>query len=382
MPARGACAVAGPLRAIRRALRLPACVSRTFPSRLWTVSGTAAVLDRGPPGEWLCRHRLYRTRRGLWRLFGERVARLMPVGAPGRGRRKPGLFRLAESHPRVRAWADGRVSPPRHPHARERLFLDHPFFHQRARPERLTCWSPMMKENLVATGFRAGRSTSLVRRRSTRTSIRMASGAARSCATAWSRSARPILLFATLGQLRSTGRDGTFRAFMAALDQASLAGATDCPAAPPTLGGLLLREFRSRRDVVFSRYVRSCPACGGGRPAKRSFSPATAPPRDVCISPGSTMAWRPRSSTRRRRAGVQPGDSGGVREVLPFELAEPAPSVRKFRKARCRWPAHPINWCRLFEKLSLIGRGWPRRKAIGRTCWALDGRSTERLAAL
>ena len=171
---------------------------------------------------------------------------------------------------------------------------DHPYYPQRSVPDKLTCWSDIMRDDLVRIGgFLPEKIESI--------------GAPvfdpyLDPAGKWTRQelcehmaldpTRPILLFATLGQMRMFWDEtGTFRAFLQALDQAALPG-------PPQI---VLRlhpisidhyydEFRSRKDIVFSRYSRYCPGIRWWPSREEMFLAGNLLRHsDVCISPGSTM---------------------------------------------------------------------------------------------
>jgi len=245
----------------------------------------------------------------------------------------------------------------------------------------------MMKENLVANGgFRAGQ-------------IEVIGAPAFDAYFdpdgIWSREelcnrmgldpARPILLFATLGQLRQHWDEtGTFRAFMAALDQASLAGPPQIVLRlHPLSVDYYFEEFRSRRDVVFSRYVRSCPGMRWW-PSREEVILAGNLLRhaDVCISPGSTMA-------------VEAAIFDTPTVVPAFNPAIPEEFERYFRSSwlnqHLRFVVHegqvpvastPDQLVSALRK-ALADRSWlaEGRKAIrAHVLGPLDGRSTERLA--
>ncbi len=175
---------------------------------------------------------------------------------------------------------------------------DHPFYPQRSRPDRLSCWSPWVKDGLIKRGGFLPEQIEPI-------------GApifdAYLAADAkWSRQklcermnldpARPIIVFATLGQMQMFWDEtGTFRAFLDALDRARLPG-------PPQI---VLRlhpisiehyfdDFRARPDVVISRYSRYCP-CMRWWPSRDETMLAGNLLRHaaVCISPGSSMTVEP-----------------------------------------------------------------------------------------
>ena len=171
---------------------------------------------------------------------------------------------------------------------------DNPFYPRRFRPDRLTCWSELMRDNLVKLGSFLPEQIEVIGA--------PAFDAYFDPSGNWSRqelcdymgldSSRPILLFATLGQVQTFWDEtGTFRAFLQALDRANLPG-------PPQVVLRLhpisvdhyFEEFRARTDVVFSRYTRYCPGMRWW-PSREEMLLAGNLLRhaDVCISPGSTM---------------------------------------------------------------------------------------------
>jgi hypothetical protein len=172
---------------------------------------------------------------------------------------------------------------------------DHPFYSQPARPDRLTCWSAVIKENLVNIGHFSPEQIDVIGAPVFDPYLDPAGEWTRQglCDRIGLDPARPILLFATLGQMQMFWDEtGTFRAFLEALDQAALPG-------PPQI---VLRlhpisvdhyfdEFRSRKDVVFSRYTRYCPNIRWWPSREEMFLAGNLLRHaDVCISPGSTMS--------------------------------------------------------------------------------------------
>jgi len=172
---------------------------------------------------------------------------------------------------------------------------DHPYYPQPAKTRTFTCWSQAVKADLVnIKGYRSQQIEIIgapvfdtyFQKNSTWTRKQL-------CERMNLEPNRPILLFATLGQMkRFWDETGTFRAFLTALDKARLPG-------PPQV---VLRlhpisidhyfdEFRKRRDVTFSRYSRYVP-CMRWCPSKEEVVLAGNLLRhaDVCISPGSTMS--------------------------------------------------------------------------------------------
>jgi hypothetical protein len=339
-------------------------------------------------GEWLCRHGLHRARRGLWRAFGERVA----ATDAGKWRdliedERPNCF---VSLNLTLGFGRGPTAVCRRkgiPTLGNVFSWDHPFFHQRTRPDRLTCWSPMMKENLVAKGGFKAEQVDVIGA--------PAFDAYFDRAGVWSREelcsrvgldpARPIVLYATLGQLRQHWDEtGTFRAFVAALDRAALPGPPQIILRlHPLSVDYYFEEFRSRPDVVFSRYVRSCPGMRWWPSREEAILAGNLLRHaDVCISPGSTMvveaaifdtptivpAFNPAIPDEYNRFFR----SGWLRQHLRFLVEEdriPVPTTTDDLVAAVRHALADRSW--LAE-----GRKAVRDYVLG----PLDGRATERLA--
>jgi hypothetical protein len=171
---------------------------------------------------------------------------------------------------------------------------DNPFYKQPSRPDRLTCWSTVMRETLVNIGGFLPDQIEIIGAPVFDPYFDSAGNWTRQqfCDHMGLDPARPILLFATLGQLQIyRDETGTFRSFLQALDQANLPG-------PPQI---ILRlhpisvdhyfdEFRSRKDVVFSRYIRYVPGMRWCPLHEETILAGNLLRHaDVCISPGSTM---------------------------------------------------------------------------------------------
>lgn len=172
---------------------------------------------------------------------------------------------------------------------------DHPFYSQPSRPDLLTCWSLDMRRNLIRIGGFLPEQIVITgapifdpyfdpvgiwNRREL-------------CDRMGLDPLRPIILFATLGQLRMFWDEtGTFRAFLDAFDHADLPG-------PPQIVLRLhpisidhyFEEFRRRKDVFFSRYTRYFPGIRWCPSRDEVFLAGNLMRHaDVCISPGSTMS--------------------------------------------------------------------------------------------
>ncbi len=198
---------------------------------------------------------------------------------------------------------------------------------------------------------------------------------------------RPILLFATLGQMRMFWDEtGTFRAFLDALDQAALPG-------PPQIVLRLhpisvdhyFEEFRTREDVVFSRYSRYCPNMRWWPSRDEMFLAGNLLRHaDACISPGSTMT-------------IESAIFDTPTIVPTFNPLVPQEYDRFFRE---NWLNRHFRFLVEENTVALAGspdeligavrraladRSWlseGRRKIRDWLLGPLDGRATERLAGL
>lgn len=246
-------------------------------------------------GRWLAARGLRRTRRRLWRFFGERLARADAGSwAAAVSEDPPDCFVSTNLN---LGYGRGIMAVCRQlgiPTLGNVFSWDHPYNRQLSRPDRLTCWSPMMKEDLVRFGgFKAD-------------AIEI-TGAPLfdpyfDHGGAWTRkelcdhfgldASRPVLLYATLGQMeRYIDETGTFRAFLEALDNASLPGPPQIILRlHPLSVDYYFKDFRSRKDVVFSRYTGYCPGMRWWPSREEALLAGnTLRHADVCISPGSTM---------------------------------------------------------------------------------------------
>ncbi|MCD4653048.1 glycosyltransferase [bacterium] len=171
---------------------------------------------------------------------------------------------------------------------------DHPYYEQRARPDRLTCWSKIVRDDLIRIKHFHPEQITVIGAPVFDLYFEKSGIWTREefCDRMKLDPARPIVLFATLGQMKMFWDEtGTFRAFLAALDRSNLPG-------PPQI---ILRlhpisvdhyfeEFRSREDIVFSRYKRYCPGIRWWPSREEIFLAGNMLRHaDVCISPGSTM---------------------------------------------------------------------------------------------
>jgi hypothetical protein len=244
---------------------------------------------------WLTRFGLRRARHWLWKFIGERAnaadaAFLNHLLDEFR----PDCFVTAHLNQGFCRGLIGLCCRKGIPTIGNVFSWDHPFYRQSSRPDWLTCWSTVMRDNLVKFGgFLPGQ-------------IEVIGAPVFDLyfdpSGIWTRQefcdrigldpARPILLFATLGQMQMFWDEtGTFRAFLQALDQAALPGPPQVVLRlHPISVDYYFDEFRTRKDLVFSRYSRYCP---GMRwcPSRDEiiFAGNLLRHADVCISPGSTM---------------------------------------------------------------------------------------------
>lgn len=246
-------------------------------------------------GRWLCGHGLAGARRVLWRLVGERL-----TAADGQRSKRfveeawPDCFISTDLNA---ASGGGLLAMCRRkgiPTVGNVFSWDHPYYQQRSRPGRLACWSPVMKKGLVEMGGFLPQQIEVI-------------GAPVfdpyfDPGGVWSRQelcsrmgldpARPILVYATLGQIRMFWDEtGTFRAFMAELDRQGLPGPPQVVLRlHPRSTDHYFEEFRSRSDVVFSRYTGYCPGMRWWPSRDETLLAGNILRHaDVCISPGSTF---------------------------------------------------------------------------------------------
>ncbi len=246
-------------------------------------------------GRRLCHYGLPGARRLLWQVLGERlVAADADYLNQFVDEVRPDCFVTAQLN---LGFGRGMVAMCRRkgiPTVGNVFSWDHPFYPQQSRPDVLTCWSAEVRDGLVKIGGFLPKQIEVI-------------GAPMfdpyfDPAGVWTRKelcdrmgldpARPILLFATLGQMRKFWDEtGTFRGFLAALDRAGLPG-------PPQVVLRLhpisvdhyFEEFRSRKDVVFSRYTGYCPGMQWWASRDEVILAGNLLRHaDACISPGSTM---------------------------------------------------------------------------------------------
>jgi len=171
---------------------------------------------------------------------------------------------------------------------------DHPFRPHRSRPDQLTCWSEFMRDNLVSIGGFLPEQIEIIGAPAFDPYVDPDGIWTREefCEKISLDPTRPILLFATMGQMMPLWDEtGTFRAFLKALDRAALPGQPQVVLRlHPVSVDHYFDEFRGRKDVVFSRYSRYCPGMRWW-PSRDEIILAGNLLRhaDVCVSPGSTM---------------------------------------------------------------------------------------------
>jgi hypothetical protein len=175
---------------------------------------------------------------------------------------------------------------------------DHPFYEHPSRPDRITCWSPFTKSYLLSrSGFLPEQ-------------VEITGAPAYDAyvdpANTWSReelcqklgfdSRRPIIVFASLGQFaKYMDETDTFGALLEEIDAGRIPGDPQVVLRlHPVSREQYWHRFSDRRDIVWSRYVESCPGMRWW-PSPDEVAEAANLLRhaDVCISPGSTMAIEP-----------------------------------------------------------------------------------------
>lgn len=266
---------------------------------------------------------------------------------------------------------------------------DHPFYEHPSRPDVVACWSPKVKTELIRrSGFEPER-------------VRVIGAPAYDLyvdpAGEWTREQlcrrmgldpdRPILVFATLGQMKKFfDETDTFRALLDELDAGRI------PHRPqvvlrlhPVTVDRYFHELASRPDVVVSRYVGYSPGMRWW-PSHDEVLLAGNLLRhaDVCLSPGSSMA-------------IEPAIFDTPTIVPVFNRYMPEEYERFFNRF---WMSRHFGWlaerkllpfARSPEEMvgavrrALDDPGWMReeRRAIRDEIFGpLDGRAAERLASL
>ena len=339
-------------------------------------------------GNQLVRRGWRTARRRLWEVFGARLA-AADAGqlAAAVDAAKPDAFVTTDVNMGLARALVGTCQRRRIPTLGNIFSWDHPYYEQPSRPDWLTCWSPMVKRELVRrSGFAASRVEIIGA---------PAFDAYLDPANVWSRAelcqrlgfdaSRPLLLFATLGQHKKyLDETGSFRALMDEIDAGRIPGPPQVVLRlHPVSNDHYFSEYGSRPDVVFSRYVGYSPGMRWW-PSQEEVILAGNLLRhaDVCVSPGSTMAVEPAIFDTPVVVPVfnqfQPEAYGRFfgqhwlrkhfqvlveQQLLPFAF-----SAAEMRDAVCR---------------ALADRSWMsdgRRVIREEVLGPLDGRATERLA--
>ncbi len=250
-------------------------------------------------GNQLARHGWRKARRHLWESIGARLAAASAGSvAPMLEAVKPHAFLTTDVNMGLARGLVGACQRRRIPTLGNIFSWDHPFYEQPSRPDRLTCWSPMVKRELVRRcGFEEDR-------------VEIIGAPAfdgyLEASNVWSREElcqrlgfdpkRPLILFATLGQHKKyLDETGSFRALMEEIDAGRIPGRPQVVLRlHPVSNDHYFSEYRSRPDVVFSRYMGYSPGMRWW-PSQEEVVLAGNLMRhaDVCVSPGSTMAVEP-----------------------------------------------------------------------------------------
>jgi len=331
---------------------------------------------------------LRRARRVLWEIVGARLA-AGDVGAAASvvNGDRPDAFLATDVNMGFGRGLVGASQRRGIPTIGNIFSWDHPYYEHPSRPDRVTCWSPMVKGDLIRrSGFEPDRIDII--------------GAPIFDAyvdpdNAWTRAelcgrlgldaGRPVLVYATLGQMRKYfDETGAFRALLEEIDAGRVPGRPQVVLRlHPLSVDHYFHEFKSRPDVVFSRFVGYSPGMRWW-PSQDEVALAANLMRhaDACLSPGSTMAIEPAIFDTPTIVPVfnqyMPREYGkffktywlsrhfrflAERELLPFVY-----SADEMRDAVCR---------------ALAERSWMReeRRVIRDELFGpLDGRATERLA--
>jgi hypothetical protein len=171
---------------------------------------------------------------------------------------------------------------------------DHPFRRHFSRPDFLTCWSDWMKKGLVELQGYSEDQIEVVGAPAFDPYIRPECVWTREqlCRAVGLDPGRPILMFASLGQMRpNLDETGSFRVLMAAVDAGRIEGDPQVVLRlHPLSVDYYFEEFLRRPDVFVSRYVGYCPGMRWW-PSFEEVAMAGNLFRhaDVCVSPGSTV---------------------------------------------------------------------------------------------
>ncbi len=246
-------------------------------------------------GNLLLRKHLPGARRLLWKMAGERFAAKL-AGDLGESlrRERPDLF---VSTTVTDGFDLGMVAASRRlgiPTLGNVFSWDHPFRGQAARPDVVTCWSDFVKDALVERQAYEPHQVKVVGAPALDPYFRSdcAWSRERLCEAVGLDPSRPILVFASLGQLRMfLDETGSFRALMAAIDQGRIRGDPQVVLRlHPMSRTVYFGEYCRRPDVAVSRFEGYCPGMRWW-PAFDEVVLAANILRhaDVCVSPGSTV---------------------------------------------------------------------------------------------
>lgn len=262
-----------------------------------TMSGPGKLEAR--IGHLLVRRGLPQLRKALWSLVGERIA-AMNAGFIGRLVREERPDAVVASSVTI-GFDQGMISAAKRlgiPTLGNVFSWDHPFRVQRSRPDRLTCWSSVVRDWLTEFAGVEPKSIEIIGAPAFDAYFDEAGISTRdeTCARIGFDPKRPIILFPTLGQMRQMiDETGPFRALVQAIDR------TEIPGRPqvvlrlhPLSVDYYFEEYRGRPDVYFSRFSGYCPGMRWW-PSREEvvFAGNLMRHADVCVSPGSTMAVEP-----------------------------------------------------------------------------------------
>jgi hypothetical protein len=250
-------------------------------------------------GQQLLRLGLPRARRVLWRLLGQRLT-ASRAGEHGR------LIEVERPVAVVTLNASigfdlGITAVARRmgiPTLGNVFSWDHPFRVQRSRADRVTCWSDQVKTWLVDFGGYFEHEIDVIGAPAMDSYFAHGAewGRETLCAALGLDPARPIIVFATLGQIRQMiDETDPFRELMLAVDAGTIPGRPQVVLRLHPLSiDYYFEDYRSHPDVVFSRYLRTCPGMRWWPSRDETILAGNLLRHaDVCMSPGSTMVVEP-----------------------------------------------------------------------------------------
>ncbi len=250
-------------------------------------------------GARLVKHRMFRARRLLWRQVGARMA------ARDAG---PTIRLLNENPPDVFVSTDVNMGFGRGlaavcqrrgiPTLGNMFSWDHPYFLHPSRPDRVTCWSPVVKAALVSRSGFAPDQIEVTGAPAFDAYVKPENN--------WSRERlcnhlgldpdRPILVYATLGQFKKTiDETGAFQLLLDELDAGNIPGNPQVVLRlHPVSREQYWESYIKRDDVVLSRYLGYCPGMRWWpTPEEVGLAANLLRHAAVCLSPGSSMAIEP-----------------------------------------------------------------------------------------